>query len=233
MAGTMPSHGESFMAVLPPGHFPLDEYLPVARRVMEQHGVEIHRPPVDRMNPAGTVQLPNLDFGGQYDHRVVDGVTLRQEMPHLFDWYETKCKFFSSLFRREVVTSPYPKSAITLKHYGPGDNQGWHYDTQPVTVLLWLTDCPKGGELVFVPEGKPATEQGGQDIVDVIGDAPLFVLRPHAGQVTCFSGRRYVHKVKFQPDPSDRLMLALNYYFSDDLWRPDGIDNVVYGSAAK
>jgi hypothetical protein len=166
---------------------------------------------VFRVDAAGDGQFRAGDFGGDYHYSVIDGKTLKTEMPSLFGWYEGARFALAAIVCRPVIVSPYPLSAINIKRYGPGDEQGWHFDTNAVTALLYLTDdgCPTR-VINFLEEEE-----------DVI---------PMPGSLLLMQGRRVKHCVPKIPEAVARLTMPLNYYHPDDVNRPERIDEIVYGS---
>lgn len=193
--------------VVIPGRFDGSHQLDAARRVAAQ-GERVAR---DAGEP-----LPGLlDGGGAYSYRAADADAVEEGLPDFAAWYRAQPVALTSAFGRDVVVSPYPRSAFTLKLYGPGDQQGWHYDTNPVTVLLWLTSSPPEGAL---------------EVRDRTGEVRR--VAPRAGSILLMWGRELWHRVLPQPERAERIMVALNYYFADDTWRPEGIDSLIYAGQA-
>lgn len=164
------------------------------------------------LRPAGPARPELLDGGGRYDHTVADAATITAGLPWITAWYYAAIPALTDLFDAPIEPSLLLRSRYTLKHYGPGGQQGWHYDTNPVTVLLWLTTSPAEGAL---------------EVRDRTGEVRRFA--PHAGSVLAMWGSELWHRVLPQPDDANRIMVALNYYLPGAQWRPDGIDDLVYG----
>lgn len=165
---------------------------------------------VDREEQLAKPEL--LDLGGAYHHWVCDGSVVAVHFGELVEWYESQVDMLSAVWQRQVVLSPYAESAVTVKVYGEGDSQGAHYDTNPLTVLGYLADSTAA--TVF---------QAGH------GETDHLRVAPRAGAVVSFLGREHLHWVEPVPAGERRVSVSYNYYFDDDLWRPDGIDDLIYG----
>ncbi len=188
--------------------FTVSQWEPICRGLIEAHGTVLDRPAAvwyPRLDPE------TLDFGGAYRHTVVDSEVVRAQAPAFDILYADAVRVASTVVARDCIKSPYARSAISVKHYGPGDIQGKHMDTNPVSVLAFITDCPQGGELVIY------TLDGGRRLV-----------RPKAGDLLIFDGRSQVHEVNEQPAFADRIIVSFNTYHPDDTWRPAAIDTVMY-----
>jgi hypothetical protein len=82
-----------------------------------------------------------------------------------------------------------------------------HVDSNPVTGLLFCTDHPAGagGELVFGHDPAAAS------IAAV--ERHCSVIRPHAGHLIFFDGRRYPHYARPLRGESDlRVVAGMNFY---------------------
>jgi hypothetical protein len=81
-----------------------------------------------------------------------------------------------------------------------------HVDSNPLTGLLFCTDHPLGGgELVFAHNPSAA------DVEAV--DRDCTVIRPHAGHLIFFDGRRYPHYARPLTDETDlRIVAVMNFY---------------------
>lgn len=183
---------------------------PAARALLDAHGVRIDRPAVPdapRLDPA------TLDFGEAYRHTLVEAEPILAALPVVRGLNADVIAVAEAVTQRKCIASPYPRSAVTLKHYGPGDVQGFHLDTNPLSILVALTDCPVGGELIV------HTFDGGRRVI-----------RMAAGDVLIFDGRSMPHVVQRQPDGADRILLSFNTYYPEDTWRPAAIDDVMFES---
>lgn len=161
-----------------------------------------------------STEVKNLSEGGAYHHGIADGLESYKILPEIFGIYESLTTYLSELTGRKVITSPYEKSTVTLKVYDkPNDQQSWHKDTNAFTALLILTDTV----------GNYGTEIEGIDGV-------TFNLENTAGDLWLMYGRELRHRVPAVPEGKWRVTVPMNYYFVDDTWRPEGMDDLVYGS---
>lgn len=111
-----------------------------------------------------------------------------------------------AVVRRPVIESPHPGSACTAKVYGPGDEQGPHRDSNPLTGLLLLRGAP------------PMFERG-----------PVVTASP--GDLVVFQGRRWWHYSPPPPGcPGYKMVFVVNLYHPEDVWRPADQDARIYGA---
>jgi 2OG-Fe(II) oxygenase superfamily len=89
---------------------------------------------------------------------------------------------------------------------GTGMRFECHVDSNPLTGLLFCSDHPAGGgELVFANDPAAA----GIETVDRDGT----VIRPHAGHLIFFDGRRHPHYARPLADAADtRIVAVMNFY---------------------
>ena len=158
-------------------------------------------------------EVKNLDEGGAYSHGIASASQAKEILPEVFGLYQSTTVFLSDLIGREVISSPYPESSVTLKVYDrPGDQQGWHKDTNPLTALLILTETKGdyGTEIEFK-------------------DGTVANLENEPGDLWVMFGRELRHRVPSVPEGKWRVTIPLNYYHPDDTWRPADMDSLVYG----
>ena len=80
------------------------------------------------------------DLGGEYNHYIFKGHDIREHFPELSIVYHALVPLISLITHTDTVISPYPASDINIKAYPPGGGTlGLHYDTNGITVLLFLT----------------------------------------------------------------------------------------------
>jgi hypothetical protein len=176
---------------------------PDAAKVINNFGVAIHR---DDREPRPDL----LDEGGPYIHTILDADAVRSHAPDLVAWYHDAIPTIERVVGAPVTTSPHESSDITAKLYPGGIGcQGWHRDTNPVTVLAYLTDT------------------GSPTVIDLGTHRPCAEIHPQVGAVLVFPGRRLRHYVP--ATPYDRVTVSFNYYTLGDDWRPRGIDELAYG----
>jgi hypothetical protein len=99
-----------------------------------------------------------------------------------------------------------------------------HVDSNPLTGLLFCTDHPVGGELVFAHDSHAA------DIGAV--EQNCSVIRPQAGQLIFFDGRQHPHYARSLTTPSDvRIAAVMNFYTEScpESTRPRELNSHLYG----
>ena len=145
--------------------------------------------------------------GGRSHYEILDGLVVERYFPELTGWCHAVRWLAQQIVGAEVILSPYPRSAINVSIYRRVDSsQGWHYDTNPVSALLYLTD-------------------GGQPTEFAMNDS-LFRLYPRTGSLALFRGRHLLHRVP--PGPQLRITCPINLYHPNDTNRPDWVDRLVY-----
>lgn len=158
--------------------------------------------------------------GERHAYAMVGGRAVRRHLAEMGHWYRALVPLVSVVTFEDVRTSGHEESDVNVLLYDrPGDAIGWHLDTNPVTVLVYLTDNTEGGTECRLLARRPeeATER-------------TRVIRPEAGAVLLMQGRRVWHRGL--PLVTERKAVAVwNYYTADDDWRPDGFDDVIYGPA--
>jgi len=159
------------------------------------------------------IEAKELDEGGERHGKIADAFEAEKVLPEIFGLYQGARLFLSELIERPVICSPYPRSTVTLKVYDrPGDQQGWHRDTNPLTALLIATETL----------GNYGTEIEARD-------GSVFNLENQPGDLWVMYGRELRHRVPSIPEGKWRVTIPLNYYHPDDVWRPQGTDNLIYG----
>ena len=99
-----------------------------------------------------------------------------------------------------------------------------HVDSNPLTGLLFCTDHPVGGELVF------AHDAGAADIAAV--DRDCSVIRPHAGHLIYFDAREHPHYARPLTVPAGtRIVAVMNFYTEScpETTRPSELNRHLYG----
>lgn len=101
-----------------------------------------------------------------------------------------------------------------------------HVDSNPMTGLLFCTDHPAGagGELIF------GNDPAAADIDAVERDCS--VIRPHAGHLIFFDGRRHPHYARPLVSETDvRIVAVMNFYTEScpESTRPAGLNRHLFG----
>lgn len=165
-----------------------------------------------------------LDGGGDYRYEVFDMKDVTHYFSELVLLYHSLLPMLSIITHNDVITSPHPGSEITLKVYqGKGATQGWHYDTNAITALLYLTTNQEGATICEIKKHHPRWRTPQIEVLKIY---------PKAGSLLLMKGREVWHCSEALSSGS-KVVVPLNYYLKDDTWRPDGIDELIYGGARK
>jgi hypothetical protein len=153
---------------------------------------------------------------------------VRDSLPWLYQSYRGR---FLQL-AREVC--PGTRSAHLDDRYGivlnvqrgTGMRFECHVDSNPLTGLLFCTDHPAGagGELVFAHYPSAAD-------VDAVERA-CSVIRPHAGHLIFFDGRRHPHYARpLLSESALRVVAVMNFYTNScpESTRPQELNRHLYG----
>lgn len=155
--------------------------------------------------------------GGRSIYLVLDGLQVEKHFPELTGYYEAVRPLVEAVTSRVTILSPYPRSAANVKVYAMSDSgQGWHFDSNPVSGLLYLT------------EGGQPTRLCPAGITDHASCEQFREIYPKRGRLAIFRGRELLHCV-----PSGRelrVTCPLNYYFPEDTSRPTWMDSAVYNN---
>ena len=99
-----------------------------------------------------------------------------------------------------------------------------HVDSNPLSGILFCTDHAEGGELVV------AHDETATSILAVEQDCSI--IRPHAGYLIFFDGRRHPHYARPLTMPSDiRIIAVMNFYTEScpESGRPRDLNKHLYG----
>jgi hypothetical protein len=143
------------------------------------------------------------------NHSVIRADDVIDHFPTLYGFYLALPLIVEPIVSRPVVLSPHPRSAVTINVYETGASHRWHFDTNAVTALLYLTD-----------DRNPTT------LIDLQGEKQNLDFY-HPGDLLVMQGRRVNHCVP--PVSGRRVTVPLNLYHPDDTHRPANQDSIVYG----
>jgi hypothetical protein len=118
----------------------------------------------------------------------------------------------------DTIVSPYEQSEINIKAYPPGGGTlGEHYDTNGITVLLFLTTNKEAPLRMQIPRFHPNKGKW-------IENKSIYA---NQGSLLVMKGREILHDC--EPTVYEqKLTVVLNYYEEGDTWRPEQFDNSVY-----
>lgn len=158
----------------------------------------------------------------------VHAVDVQRNLPWLQEFYRS---YFLELAQATCAEPVRPaldgRYGIVLNvQRGTGMRFECHVDSNPLTGLLFCTDHPvgAGGELVFAHDPAAAN-------VDAV-ERDCSVIRPHAGHLIFFDGRRYPHYARPLANESDmRIVAVMNFYTESwpESTRPAELNHHLFG----
>jgi hypothetical protein len=169
-----------------------------------------------------SAQVAHISRGRVHADRV------RRDLPWLYEFYRG---YFLSLIAGAYAEGVRParddRYGIVLNvQRGTSMRFECHVDSNPLTGLLFCTDHPEGagGELVF------AHDTGAADVAAV--DRACSVIRPKAGNMIVFDGRKHPHYARPLQSESDLRVAAVMNYYTDsypESTRPPVLNRHLYG----
>lgn len=119
----------------------------------------------------------------------------------------------------DTIVSPYPTSDINIKAYPAGGGTlGLHYDTNGITVLLFLTTNTEAPLRMQIPRTHPSKKEGWIEHKNIYAKK---------GALLVMQGRKTLHDS--EPTISEqKLSVVMNYYERHDTYRHEDFDNFVY-----
>ncbi|EAX8334807.1 hypothetical protein AG21_04435 [Salmonella enterica subsp. arizonae] len=115
---------------------------------------------VDHVNHSGLGNDAVSDLGGVYNHHIFKGPDVRAHLPELNAIYHAITPLISLITCTDAIVSPYSLSDINIKAYPPGGGTlGLHYDTNGITVLLFLTDNNEAPLRMQINRSHPARKE--------------------------------------------------------------------------
>ncbi|MFC6299972.1 hypothetical protein GNF76_19100 [Pseudomonas sp. CCM 7893] len=159
------------------------------------------------------------DLGGEYNHQIFKGDDIRQHLPELSAIYHALVPLVSLVTHTDTVVSPYPLSDINIKAYPPGGGTlGLHYDTNGITVLLFLTTNQEAPLRMQIERSHPSKKAPWTE------HRHIFAKK---GSLLIMQGRKSLHDS--EPTLTEqKLSVVYNYYERHDTYRHEDFDNFVY-----
>lgn len=122
----------------------------------------------------------------------------------------------------DAVISPYPLSDVNIKAYPAGGGTlGLHYDTNGITVLLFLTTNKEAPLRMQIERSHPSKKESWIEHRHI-----------HAckGSLLVMQGRKVLHDS--EPTISEqKFSVVYNYYERHDTYRHEDFDDFVYYGA--
>jgi 2OG-Fe(II) oxygenase superfamily len=151
---------------------------------------------------------------------------VRQSMPWLYQSYRGEFLALAgeACVERVVAARDDRYGAVLNVQRGTTMRFECHIDSNPLTGLLFCTDHPAGGELVFAHDANAA------DVAAVERDCS--VIRPHAGHLIFFDARQHPHYARPLAASSDMRIVAVMNFYTDscpESTRPQELNTHLYG----
>jgi hypothetical protein len=148
--------------------------------------------------------------GINYD--LVDGINCEKVVPAMIETYRSAVDVLRGITGQAVISSPHERSKVCYIRYpAGGGQQAWHYDTNVVTALLYLT-----------------TNQDGFTLAKRLDTGAVVEIQPVAGSLLLMRGRN-VHHCGSRVEAAPKGVSPWNYYVDGDTARPEGLDDIIYG----
>lgn len=174
---------------------------------------------VSLVNHSGKGTLSELDGGGEYLHHIFKGGDIRQYFPELVGAYHALLPIVSAVTCTKTLLSPYPESDINIKAYPAGGGTiGGHFDTNAITVLVYLTTNTEAPLEIEISRAHPSRPEGWVEYESIYAQA---------GSMLLMKGRDVWHCSK-PTDKEEKTVAIFNYYVEGDTWRPEQFDAFVY-----
>lgn len=170
-----------------------------------------------------TANLEGRDAAGEYKFTSIDGRISRQ-FNSLDNYYHSLSNFISLFTGLDIVESFDLQSSVTFMNYeAPGGTLVPHYDTNGITLLLYLTNNEDGGTQLQPLDTLRPTVLGYPD--EVLGES--IIVLPKFGRAVLFQGRKVWHS-SMATIKTPKISSVWNYYINGDNWRPPEVSKRLY-----
>jgi len=192
---------------------------PLCDTLKERVEQTIEQGRVKLVNHQGLGTREVSDAGGQYLHYIFQGQDVRDHLPELTAIYHSLLPLISLVTSQDAIVSPHDRSDINIKVYPEGGGTlGEHYDTNAITVLLFLTSNREAPLRMQIPRAHPSQPEPWIEHRHI---------HAKAGSLLIMKGREILHDC--EPTVTEKkITVVLNYYTRDDVWRPEKFDAFVY-----
>jgi hypothetical protein len=159
------------------------------------------------------------DLGGEYNHHIFKGDEIREHLPELNAIYHALLPLISIITCTDAVVSPHSVSDINIKAYPAGGGTlGLHYDTNGITVLLFLTSNKEAPLRMQIERSHPSKKEAWTEKRNIYAKK---------GALLIMQGRKTLHDS--EPTKTEqKLTVVYNYYERHDTYRHEDFDNFVY-----
>ena len=151
---------------------------------------------------------------------------VRKSLPWLYESYRSVfLELAREAWAEPVMAAGDERYGVVLNvQRGTAERFECHIDSNPLTGLLFCTDHPAGGELVFAHNPDAAS-------IDAV-ERDCSVIRPRAGHLIFFDARRHPHYARPLITESDtRVVAVMNFYTEScpESTRPRELNRHLYG----
>ncbi|GIB73305.1 hypothetical protein VCSRO19_0913 [Vibrio cholerae] len=199
----------------------IEDLIPVhiCDKLIARVNTKIEEGSIPLVNHNGLGNSAVSDLGGKYLHHIFKGDDVREYLPELEAIYHSILPIVSMITCTDTVVSPYKLSDMNIKAYPAGGGTlGLHYDTNGITVLLFLTENKEAPLRVQIPRSHPSQDK------DWIEHKKVYAKK---GALLIMQGRKVLHDC--EPTITEqKLSVILNYYERHDTYRHEDFDNFVY-----
>jgi len=151
---------------------------------------------------------------------------VRKRLPWLYESYRSVfLELAREAWAEPVMAAADERYGVVLNvQRGTAERFECHIDSNPLTGLLFCTNHPAGGELVFAHNPDAAS-------IDAV-ERDCSVIRPQAGHLIFFDARRHPHYARPLITESDvRVVAVMNFYTEScpESTRPRELNRHLYG----
>jgi hypothetical protein len=151
---------------------------------------------------------------------------VRKSLPWLYESYRGAfLELAREAWAEPVMAAADERYGVVLNvQRGMAERFECHIDSNPLTGLLFCTNHPAGGELVFAHNPDAAS-------IDAV-ERDCSVIRPQAGHLIFFDGRRHPHYGRPLIGDNDiRIVAVMNFYTESwpESTRPRELNRHLYG----
>jgi hypothetical protein len=147
-------------------------------------------------------------------HVVLDRFDLDAALPEAADLYNSVFDLILEVVDPGAIRSPFARSAYYAKGYDPPNGQqGWHFDTNDISGILYLTD----------------NENDGATVITSLFDGSINRIAPVAGSLLLLQGTKCWHMAEPVTD-NPKCTCLLNYYLGTPPDRHPALDGIIFGA---
>ncbi len=183
----------------------------VSRKILSSNRfTEVSKPEPTTLIPGGK---------GSLKWQTLDRFSLDACAPEIGEVYCSLLPVLRSIVGSTIVVSEDERSAYTAKAYiNDGDEQGWHYDSNEVTGVLYLTT---------------SCHSGFTEIHALNSDEPIQI-HPKAGSLLILDGRECWHRATPVWNGDVKVVCPFNYFRAGSLQRRDSRMNpTIFGEGVE